>query len=384
MRTMLATAVAVAAIAVFGVVMLADSAADFTAIVMFSAATASAVLVGLLLIVRAPGNRIGPLLLATGGLLATAYGLSSYELTGATETPPRAGAALAGQISHVLFVLPIVIALVVIPLVFPGGHLISKRWRPILWLLILALVARSIAILVGPSMVDELENPLHVAALEPLAAWLGAFASATSVIGFGGAAAAVWVRYRHGDLIQRQQVKWLLAVAGLAAIFFPVAFIVPVQELANVAFILGVGTLVALPMAIAVAILRYHLYEIDRIISRTVAYLLITALLVAAYALAILLLQGPLGTITGGDTISVALSTLVVAALFQPLRRRVQAIVDRRFDRARFDAERTTAAFSERLRDEVDIATVTGDLDATVRAALKPTALGLWLREAGR
>jgi hypothetical protein len=147
-----------------------------------------------------------------------------------------------------------------------------------------------------------------------------------------------------------------------------------------VAFLLGTLTLIAFPVAIAIAILRYQLFEIDRIVSRTVAYVLITALLIAAYAVAILVLQEPLETITGGNTVSVALSTLVVAALFQPLRRRVQAVVDRRFDRARFDAERTTAAFSERLRDEVDIATVTEDLDATVRTALKPSALGLWLR----
>ena len=94
----------------------------------------------------------------------------------------------------------------------------------------------------------------------------------------------------------------------------------------------------------------------------------------------ILVLQGPLGAVTGGDTIAVALSTLVVAALFQPVRRRAQTVVDRRFDRARFDAERTAAAFSERLRDETDIATVTADLDGTVREVLKPTALTLWLR----
>ena len=138
------------------------------------------------------------------------------------------------------------------------------------------------------------------------------------------------------------------------------------------------------PIAIGIAILRYRLFEIDRLVSRTIAYLVITGVLVAAYAGVILLLQGPLGVITGGETVSVALSTLVVAALFQPLRRRVQRVVDHRFDRARFDAERTTAAFSERLRDEVDIATVTADVDGTVRSALKPTLLGLWLRDQNR
>jgi hypothetical protein len=126
------------------------------------------------------------------------------------------------------------------------------------------------------------------------------------------------------------------------------------------------------------------LFEIDRIVSRTIAYGLIIAVLLVTYTGAILVLQGPLGAVLGGDTVSVALSTLVVAALFQPLRGRMKRIVDHRFDRARFDAERTSAAFSERLRNEVDIATVTADLHLTVRDALKPTTAALWLRSAER
>ncbi len=146
------------------------------------------------------------------------------------------------------------------------------------------------------------------------------------------------------------------------------------------AFILGSLTLVAMPLAIAVAILRYRLYDLDRIISRTISYVLITGVLAVTYAAVILVLQGPLGAVTGGDTITVALSTLVVAALFQPLRRRAQKVVDRRFDRARFDAERTTVAFAERLRDEVDIAAVTDDLSSTIHEVVRPASLGLWLR----
>jgi hypothetical protein len=125
-------------------------------------------------------------------------------------------------------------------------------------------------------------------------------------------------------------------------------------------------------------------FEIDRIVSRTIAYVVITGVLVITYAGVILVLRGPLGVVTGGDTIALGLSTLVVAALFQPVRRRAQTIVDRRFDRARFDAERTAAAFSERLRDETYIATVTADFDGTVRTALKPSALTLWLRDGER
>ena len=164
----------------------------------------------------------------------------------------------------------------------------------------------------GPT---SLPNPLGVGSLAEVAAILGALSSGSSVLGFGGAAASVWVRYRRGDPVERQQLKWLLAVAALAALFFPASFIIPDATVAGVFFVLGSLTLSALPIAIAIAILRYRLYEIDRIISRTIAYVLITGVLVGAYTAAILLLQGPLGMITGGDTIAVALSTLVAAAL---------------------------------------------------------------------
>ena len=190
----------------------------------------------------------------------------------------------------------------------------------------------------------------------------------------GASIGGMVVRLRRAGEIEREQLKW-----------FTFAAIPEVGLIVASAFVtlppLG-AILIAplLPAAATMAILRYRLFEIDRIVSRTIAYLAITGVLVATYAVVILVLQGPLGAVTGGDTIAVALSTLVVAALFQPVRRRAQTVVDRRFDRARFDAERTAAAFSERLRDETDIATVTADLDGTVREVLKPTALTLWLR----
>ena len=150
---------------------------------------------------------------------------------------------------------------------------------------------------------------------------------------------------------------------------------------------LTVGLTIAvsvIPVSIGIAMLRYRLYELDRLVSRTIAYAVVTGLLVATYAGLILLLEGPLGSAAGGETIPVALSTLAVAALFAPVRRWVQRVVDRRFDRARYDAERTALAFSERLRDEVDLSTVTTDLHSTVRLAMAPTAMHVWLREAER
>lgn len=129
-----------------------------------------------------------------------------------------------------------------------------------------------------------------------------------------------------------------------------------------------------------VAILRYRLYEIDRLISRTIGWAIVTGLLVAVFAGAVVGLQALLAGFTQGQTLAVAASTLVAFALFQPVRRQVQRAVDRRFDRARYDAERTAGAFADRLRDETDIETVTADLTATTRAALAPAGLGIWIR----
>jgi hypothetical protein len=385
-RAVAAWAIAVASIGVYVVMPFLDPTTDLTAVVIFGAATASFVIVGLLLVGRAPGNRIGPLLVLTGVLLASAFAVSGYSVLGAAARPPWPAVGLAALVGDALYLYPIVLALIGIPLVFPDGCLISPRWRWVVVLVVVAMAAQTIQYVIDPDTVGAaaIDNPFGNEDLAWLARILGGFSSAVSVIGFGAGAAALWVRFRDGGPVERQQLKWLLAVAALAAVFFPIAFIVPNTTVNDVFFVLGVMTLIALPIAIAVAILRYRLFEIDRLISRSIAYLLITTILVAAYVGLVIVIGGPLADSRGGDTISVALSTLVVAALFQPLRRRVQGIVDRRFDRARIDADRTTAAFSERLRDEVDIATLTTDLRDTVRATVRPERLGIWLRETGR
>jgi len=138
-----------------------------------------------------------------------------------------------------------------------------------------------------------------------------------------------------------------------------------------------------LPIAIGIAILRYRLYDIDRIISRTIAYLIVTGILALVFAGAVLLFGAILSPVFGENPVAVAVSTLIVAALFQPLRRRVQSVVDRRFNRARYDAQRTADSFATRLRDQVDLTAVAGDLVATADASLSPASAAVWLREGG-
>src|SRR4051794_38953540 len=225
----------------------------------------------------------------------------------------------------------------------------------------------------------SLPNPFHVPGLEPVTALLGAFASWSSLIGFGAALLAVVIRYRRGDALRRQQLKWLIPVALVAGIAFPVAFISPVQALGDIAFVIGTLSLLAFPIVIAIAVLRYRLYEIDRIISRTIGWAIISGVLAGTFAAAVVGLQALLAGQTQGQTAAVAASPLAAFALSQPVRRRVQRAVDRRFDRARYDAQRTADAFTERLRDEVELHALTGELERTVMTSMRPSSAAVWL-----
>jgi hypothetical protein len=267
-----------------------------------------------------------------------------------------------------------VIALIGVPLVFPDGRLPSPRFRWVVWVT----GAGMVSLLIGApaSMIPGLAGLGFV---------VSALAFGANVFGIGGAVTAVLVRFRHGDPVQRQQVKWLLAVAGVAAIAFPLALAFGSSEsLVALAFwLIAFLAYLALPVAIGIAVLRYRLYEIDRIVSRTIGYAVVTVTLAVTFGGVILLFQSVLAPLTDGNTVAVAASTLVVAALFQPLRRRVQAAVDRRFNRARYHAEGTVTAFTAQLRDEVDLERLGADVLAIVAQTVAPATAGLWLRQPG-
>ena len=201
---------------------------------------------------------------------------------------------------------------------------------------------------------------------------------AVSVLG----AAAVVVRYRRGTQVERQQLRWFLAAVLLAVI--PIA-VSPQQGIGGPIWLLvaAVGLLLV-PISVGIAVTRYRLYEIDRLISRTIGWALVSGLLVAVFAALVVGLQGLLAGFTQGQTLAVAASTLVAFALFQPLRRRVQRAVDHRFDRARYDGDRIVASFAERLRAEVDLVEVVDGMRATVEATVRPGSAGVWLRAARR
>ncbi len=365
MRRRLAWAVAVGDLLAFTVAAVVDPEPFLAVALLFLLGIGAYVGIGAFLVGRVPGNPIGALMLATGTAGVATIVVTTYAKVGATQDPPWPNVALAAKVGDSMTIYPILIALVAIPLVFPDGHLPSPRFR---WVVVL-LVTGMLGWLLGS--VFEASTDLVVFVSMPTA--------------FVGAVVAVVLRYRRGDPIQREQVKWLAAVVGVgstAVVAGLLTFDVN-SDVASGLIIAGVLSILALPFVIAIAILRYRLFEIDRIISRTLAYAVVTAILAIVYAGGVVLLSATLSRIAQGQTIAVAGSTLLVFALFQPVLRRVRRTVDRRFDRAAYDAEQTVAAFSERLRWETEMQRVTSDLKATADAAVAPTMLGIWLRSGG-
>lgn len=272
-------------------------------------------------------------------------------------------------------------------LLFPTGKLPSRRWRPVLWL---AIGTSSIAFVTSafkPGLIwpDTLrmENPLGIEALDgTLRAvddliWIAFVAT----IVLSGASVVARFRGSRGD--ERQQLKWIALAALLVVTGFLSANLTSLVGPAGEAVLLGffAAALATIPITAGIAILRYRLYDIDRVISRTLVYLSLTVVLGASYFGLVLAGQALFSSFAGGSNLAIAVSTLVVAALFLPLRSRVQGVVDRRFNRRRYDAQKTLEAFGTRLREQIDLGTLSGDLRTAVDETMQPAHVSLWLRE---
>jgi hypothetical protein len=281
----------------------------------------------------------------------------------------------------------------ILPLIFPDGRLLSRRWRLVPWIDIVALVAG----IVGPGLKPgelavsvSIENPLgvHGSALAVVKAVDRLFVLA-SLLGVLLAAASMVVRFHRSVGAERQQLKWFayaaftaiagFLVAGLGEVL-PPAVGGPVGG-AGWAVFLG-GFVVGVPAATGVAILRFRLYDIDLVINRTLVYGSLTVALAATYVVSTLVLRAVLSPFTGKSDLAVAISTLAVAAVFRPARARIQTLVDRRFYRSRYDAVHTLEQFSSRLRQELDLDAVGADLLTTAVRTMQPAHVSLWLRDA--
>jgi hypothetical protein len=342
-------------------------------------ATVSAAAVGAVLASRRPRHPVGWLLLGVAVALVASVLIESYVKYGLLVRP---GSLPAARLLVGFTYPPAVVWLSCagfVLLLTPTGRLPSPRWRWWARLAAAAPVVAALALVVQPDPLapDYHGNPLAVPALARLLAAPGVAAVALVFISLLVGAGSLVGRFRRARGTERQQLRWLALAAALAAGLLLIGLVA--GYLSRDAVVLASLTLCValLPLATGAAILRYRLYDLDRIVSRTVAYGLLTVLLGGGYVLVVL----GLGQLLGRDSsLAVAAATLAVAAVFQPARRRVQGVVERRFNRRRYDAARTIGAFSARLRDQVDLDDLRGELLAVVDQTMQPTRASLWLR----
>jgi hypothetical protein len=341
--------------------------------------------VGALIASQRPENSIGWIFSAVGflyGLLSAADEYAVYALlTNPGALPWGAEASWLGQW---IWAPGLGLILVFLPLLFPDGHPPSHRWRPVAWLgglsIGLAVVSSMIVLWPerGPALVTGDEIPSHVVQVLVVFVALPLMLLLAGV----GAVISLFVRFRWATGDARQQIKWFASAAALTLVWILVFGQSTLRGLPGVIVDLSaLLVLPSIPIATGIAILRYRLYDIDRIINRTLVYGSLTVTLVALYFGGIVVLQRIFVTLTGQQsTLAVVASTLLIAALFTPLRRRIQGFIDRRFYRRKYDARKTLEAFSAQLREETDLNALSEDLVGVVRETMQPAHVSLWLR----
>jgi hypothetical protein len=340
--------------------------------------------IGVVLATRRSRNAIGWIFLGDGLLFAAqgaGYAYAKYGLLGPHTHWP---AAVYGAWMNAWFWIPAVVTLAtVVLLVFPDGALPSPRWRWTIWWIVLALPVACTFMAFASGPLDNFplaKNPLGVHSSTLNRAGSIAFASLNVMIVV--AAASLVVRYRRAGATEREQIKWLAYAGLINAIVLPIGdFFGAKYKTVDVLIILSI---LFIPIAIGIAVMRYRLYDIDRIISRTVSYAIVSALLAGIFILIVLAPTALIGSSSHTPSWLVATATLVVALSFQRVRRRVQSGVDHRFNRARYDASRIIDAFAVRLRDEVDLRSLESELAAVVVRTMQPSQVGVWLAPSRR
>jgi hypothetical protein len=333
-------------------------------------------------------NTIGWLFLGVALVAATGALCAEYALRARVTAP---GSLPAGQLAAWaagwVFTLNFP-AVGLVLLLFPDGRLPSPRWRLVAWGLSLSLGAWTLWQMFTPGLVDSVgpgfANPFGIDALPtsgPVNDLLGAFDFLVVVVTLTAALMAPFWRRRRATAVERQQLKWLafvaIAVPVSTLLIVPALLLLPgLHTVLPLALLLVVS--LGIPAAVGIAVLRYRLYDIDRLISRVAVYLTLTAVLALGYAAGVLVFGALVGQ--AQSSIAVAGATLACAALFQPLRRRLQRVVDRRFNRRRYDAAKTIEQFSARLRSQVDLDTLAAELLTVADQTMEPTRVSLWLR----
>jgi len=374
-----------------GTITAADVAQSVTFVLVLGMFPAS----GLLVLRRQPRNAVGWLLLAVGctwgvGGFGDAYARYGLVIDPGAVPMPEVGAA----VSSAIWAPALGLMATFLVLLFPDGRLPGPRWRPLAIASGVVIATLTLTLLLTPGELFEgplagAPNPLGVDALRPVVdVVLGTLLLGLTLCVVASACSLV-VRFRRSRGVERQQLKWMTTAAAVMALTFFTNILVslPYSEGSEPGWLvafnsLAFATWALLPAAIAAAVLRHGLYDLDIVVNRALVYGSLTAALVGTYLGSVLLLQLLLQPLTERSDLAVAASTLAVAALFGPLRRRIQVAVDRRFYRHKYDAARTVAEFSARLRRELDLDAIGADLVRITDDAVRPAAVSLWLRPA--
>jgi hypothetical protein len=358
----------------------------------FLVGVVASALVGAIVASRRPRNPIGWFFVLSASSFAIRDATLRYAFYGLIIAPGSLPLAHAmAWPSGWMFLPGVTLILLFVPLYFPNGQLLSPSWRPVLWLAVFVSVILSVLWAFSPgatSGVRGLTNPLGIEALRPWSGKLGD--TVTGVLFLTVFLASLFglvVRFWRSRGGERQQMKWITYAAGamftMVILVTLIDVVAPNSPLAKVTNTLTNATFAGIPVAVGIAVLKYRLYDIDVIINRTLVYGSLTVLLAALYFGGVTATQSLFRSLTSQEELPqlvVVASTLVIAALFSPLRRRIQSLIDRRFYRRKYDARKTLEDFSVRLREETDLEALNNDLVGVVRDTMQPAHVSLWLR----
>ena len=359
---------------------------DFT----FLLGVLTSAIVGALVASRRPRNPIGWFFLVSAAFFAVSEAAFRYAVYGLVVNPGSLPLSRAMAWPQTWMWVPgIALILLFMPLYFPTGRLLSPRWRPVVWLSVFfcATTAGFQAFMPGAvSGVSGVTNPLGIEALRPVVGLVEGFLVLFPVAVLLSLASLV-VRFWRSRGTERQQMKWLTYTGATTATMILLTTIIDLLDQNSVLYTVmdSLTGLVfsGMPVAVGIAVLRYRLYDIDVIINRTFVYGALTASLVTVYFGGVATTQAVFRALTGQEQqpqLAVVVSTLLIAALFNPLRRRIQGFIDRRFYRKKYDARKTLEAFSAKLRDETDLDALNAELVGVVRETMQPAHVSLWLR----
>jgi hypothetical protein len=343
--------------------------------------------VGSLIVSQRPSNTVGWLFCAIGlGTAATSFSAGYVQHALATHGDTQLATGLIDALGNAVWITNMGLGTLLL-LLFPDGKLPSRRWRPVFWLDVAAIVFTALAEAFHPGPLESqgrVVNPLGLAPASPVLETIDGLGHAIFPVLALAAIASVIVRYFHASGTQRQQIKWFAYGAASMAFIITVT-VVAAPDQNSVLSTLGFAlAFVLLPVGAGIGVLRYRLYDIDVLINRTLVYGSLTLLLAAVYFGSVVGLQHLAAALAGShasdNPLTVVLSTLLIAALFTPLRRRVQRTIDRRFYRAKYDAATTLERFAASLRTQTDLSALTAHVVATVEATMQPAHASLWLR----